>query len=253
MSMEIRPYDKFSCVYSQGWGSYSPRYATIIYRSKEWGLEARSIWDVSCGTGNLLERLQEDDDAGRLDLAGSDISEPMLEQAGKRIPTIPLTHGDMATIDMGRTFDLIVCAFDSINYMQTASDVTRTFHNIYRHLRPNGLFLFDFNTPELFRDLHNRLLTHEYDGIVFRHIMEWEEAGSIAVTIFDFGDGEPEIHRQRAYTYAEMEGLVYSAGFEIAAWFDGSSFRELDFPPYGVNKPILVVRRAADDSIEGAR
>lgn len=246
MSTEIRPYDKFSRVYSKGWGSYSPRYATIIYRAKEWGREARSIWDVSCGTGNLLARLEADDRLGTLELIGSDISEPMLEQARKRIPKIPLLQGDMSTIDMGKTFDLVVCAFDSINYIQTPADVTRTLHNVYRHLRPNGLFLFDFNTPELFRDLHNRLLTHEFDGIVFKHIMEWEEEESIAVTIFDFGDGEPEIHRQRAYTYGEIERIVYTAGFEIMAWFDGSSFRELDFPPYGVNKPIIVARRPED-------
>lgn len=243
MSKEIRPYDKFSRVYSQGWGSYSPRYASIICRSKEWGLEARSIWDVSCGTGNLLARLEADDRTGKLELVGSDISEPMLGHARKRVPKIPFIRGDMAIIDMGRTFDLIVCAFDSINYMRTPAEVLRTLDNMYRHLRPNGLFLFDFNTPELFRDLHNRLLTHEFDGIAFRHIMEWDEKESMAITTFDFGDGEPEIHRQRAYTYAEMEGLIYRSGFEIAAWFDGSSFRELDFPPYGVNKPIIVARR----------
>ena len=68
-------------------------------------MSAKSVLDVGCGTGELLRLAREAGHTGRL--CGLDPAEAMLEQARKR-RDIDWVHGDLASVDWRREFDLIV-------------------------------------------------------------------------------------------------------------------------------------------------
>ena len=68
-------------------------------------MSAKSVLDVGCGTGELLRLAREAGQTARL--CGLDPAEAMLEQARKR-RDIEWVHGDLASVDWRREFDLIV-------------------------------------------------------------------------------------------------------------------------------------------------
>jgi SAM-dependent methyltransferase len=52
-------------------------------------------------------------------------------------------QGDIRTASVGRVFDAVISLFHVVSYQTQNVDVVRTFSNAARHLRPNGVFLFD--------------------------------------------------------------------------------------------------------------
>jgi SAM-dependent methyltransferase len=100
-----------------------------------------SVLDLGCGTGGHLLPL------GRrgYDIAGVDRSEIMLAAARRKIAELPahLVQGDVRTINLGRTFDVVISMFAVMSYMTTTTDLLDAFRTARRHLTPGGLFCFD--------------------------------------------------------------------------------------------------------------
>jgi ubiquinone/menaquinone biosynthesis C-methylase UbiE len=107
---------------------------------------ARSVLDVGCGTGRQLELLAE-----RYETAGIDISPGMLEVARHRCPDTSFSVEDMASFDLGRTFDVVLCLFSAIGYVRTVERLQSAVAAMARHLEPGGLLLIEpWFTPEAF-------------------------------------------------------------------------------------------------------
>ncbi|MBN9334456.1 class I SAM-dependent methyltransferase [Devosia sp.] len=111
------------------------------------GGAARSVLELACGSGRVALPLAE---SGARVTAG-DLSKTMLEQArtaakrdGSRVEFLEL---DMRDFDLGRQFDAIVVAANSLMHLLTAEDLGGTFDAIRRHLAPNGVLAFDVFVP----------------------------------------------------------------------------------------------------------
>ncbi len=70
----------------------------------------------------------------------TDISEAMLSQSKRLNPDCEHVQGDMRTLALSRTFDLVF-AHDAIDYMTSEGDLELAIRNAHRHLRPGGLFV----------------------------------------------------------------------------------------------------------------
>jgi ubiquinone/menaquinone biosynthesis C-methylase UbiE len=70
---------------------------------------ARSLLDVACGTGEHLRHLRR-----WYEVTGTDLDVGMLGQARTQVPDVTLLEGDMRTLALGATFDVVVCLFSSI-------------------------------------------------------------------------------------------------------------------------------------------
>jgi SAM-dependent methyltransferase len=103
---------------------------------------ARSVLELACGTGSVLERLEPD-----YELTGVDLSAEMLEVAAKKLPRARFVQGDMTEVSLGETFDVVLCVFDSINHLLTFEAWEAVFDRAREHLNPGGIFVFDVNTP----------------------------------------------------------------------------------------------------------
>ena len=99
---------------------------------------ARTLLDVACGTGGHLLHLKD-----RYDLTGVDLDPGMLEVASRQLPDIPLVPADMRTLDLGRTFDAVICLFSSVGYLADTGELDTSVGGMARHLNPGGVLVVD--------------------------------------------------------------------------------------------------------------
>jgi SAM-dependent methyltransferase len=102
---------------------------------------ARSVLEIACGTGAVLEHF-----VPNFDVEGLDLSLAMLKKAKKRFGPARFLQQDMRNFSTGRTYDVILCVFNSINHLHKFTDWKKVFKSAYRHLNPGGIFVFDIMT-----------------------------------------------------------------------------------------------------------
>ncbi|WP_051865161.1 class I SAM-dependent methyltransferase [Streptomyces griseus] len=100
---------------------------------------ARSLLDLACGTGQHLRCFAE----LFSEVAGLELSEPMLAVARARLPRVRCHQGDMRSFDLGRRFDVITCMFGSIGYLATTRELADALRRVARHLSPGGAVVVD--------------------------------------------------------------------------------------------------------------
>ncbi|MFA5145032.1 MAG: class I SAM-dependent methyltransferase [Candidatus Omnitrophota bacterium] len=135
------------------------RYYDIIYKDKDYPKECIyieklfkkfigghiEILDIACGTGNHLLPFINKGYA----ISGIDLSSAMIEAAKRKIPSgisskIDLQVASMQNFRMKKRFDVIILMFSAINYLTEYRDLKKTIINIRTHLKPGGVFIFDF-------------------------------------------------------------------------------------------------------------
>ena len=127
---------------------YAERAAQLdrLIRKWEQPMPDNILLDLACGTGSLSEAF------ARLnwDVIGIDGSEEMLSEAldKKYDSGLPVQYlkQDMRKLDLFGCISVTVCALDSLNHLQTAEDVRRTFERVNLFSNAGALFLFDVNT-----------------------------------------------------------------------------------------------------------
>jgi len=112
--------------------------------------EAKSLLDVGCGTGLLLAELKE-----KFSVQGVDLDSGMLDVARARLTGVPLHEGNMIDLDLGETFDVVVCLFSSIGYTAELELMRQAVARMAAHLsRPGVLMIDPWIMPEMWRDDH---------------------------------------------------------------------------------------------------
>ena len=91
--------------------------------------------ELGTGGGHFLSHLTDIVDATAVDL-----SESMLENARRLNPGVAHIVGDMRSIRLERTFD-VVLIHDAIAYITSEEDLAATFATARAHLEPGGLFM----------------------------------------------------------------------------------------------------------------
>lgn len=110
--------------------------AEILSVLRERAPHARTLLELGSGGGHVAYYLKH-----AFDCHLTDLSEPMLEGSRRLNPECAHSAGDMRTLDLGRTFDLVL-AHDAIDYMASEEDLRAAFHTAWRHLAPGGVACF---------------------------------------------------------------------------------------------------------------
>lgn len=95
------------------------------------------VLDAGCGTGNFLQYLCRD-----FDVTGVDLSKEMLAIAAQKCPEVKLIEANVKTMNAGE-FDVVCMLSAVLGYQQSNADVVVTLLNVNKHLRKDGLFIFD--------------------------------------------------------------------------------------------------------------
>jgi len=99
---------------------------------------ARTLLDVACGTGAHLAELRQ-----WYEVEGADLSPAMLSVARERLPGVPLHQADMRTLDLGRSFDAVICLFSSIGYVSDPAEMRSAVGHLAAHVAPGGVLILD--------------------------------------------------------------------------------------------------------------
>jgi SAM-dependent methyltransferase len=98
-----------------------------------------SVLDAGCGTGRIATELAR----RGIDIVGVDLDARMLDRAREQAPDLDWRLGDLATIDLGRTFDLILLAGNVMLFLTPGTEA-QVVRNIARHLAPGGILVAGF-------------------------------------------------------------------------------------------------------------
>jgi SAM-dependent methyltransferase len=128
----------YDLVYEAAGKNYADESSQLHELIQAYDPGATRLLDVACGTGAHLAQLRQ-----WYSVAGVDLDPSMLAVARRRLPDVELVEADMRTLNLGRTFDAVVCLFSSIGYMPSVGDLDLAVAAMARHLEPNGVLVID--------------------------------------------------------------------------------------------------------------
>lgn len=76
-------------------------------------------------------------------MIATDVSLGMLDVARKNFPDIHFQQADMLDLNLGKTFDVIVCLFSSIGYVKSYKNLNKTIKNFVQHLKKGGVIIIE--------------------------------------------------------------------------------------------------------------
>lgn len=215
------------------------------------GGETAQLLDLACGSGSLAAELT----ARGVDVIGVDGSADMLavarEKATESGQDILYLCQDMRELDLYGTADGAVCMLDSLNHVLSTRDLLEIFRRLGLFIAPDGLFVFDVNTP------HKHAVTLADNTFVFERpelMCVWRNRyfprrGEVAMALDFFEqnpDGTYERYedevRERAYSLPTWKRLLEQTGFELLAVYGERSF---EAPKPDADRWVLVARNHA--------
>jgi ubiquinone/menaquinone biosynthesis C-methylase UbiE len=232
--------------------SYSGRHAELydlFYTDKPYAAEAAfvdqclgkysagpvdRVLEIACGTGTHAFHLEKP----RREIVATDYSEGMLRRADRKAAEkssrVEFQLQDMTQLDIsGAPFDAVICLFDAIGYVQTNEALAKVFSGVHKHLRPDGLFVFEF--------WHAAAMLRHYDPV---RVRRWKtddatvlrisetsldtanQLSRVTYSIYELNDNGTysaltETQVNRYFLLQEMAAWLTSSGFAPVKWFAG--------------------------------
>ena len=210
--------------------SYADNIKTIIEAR---GLEDPYILEMGCGTGNLTKELA----SYGYEILAFDNSMEMLNMAFPKLvdkDRVNLIYADIKHFDFNSNYDVIISLLDVINYFTDEKELKKMFENVYRGLRPGGVFIFDLNSYNKLKVLlADNTYVYEYENIFYT----WENKmeGDLIHFYLNFfvrnKDNKYERIREsqveRYYSIEYIESLLTEVGFEKIEYIDEDSKGEV--------------------------
>ncbi len=184
-------------------------------------VQPHTVLDLACGTGSLSVLLAE----RGYQVTGVDCSEDMLSQAEQKAQQLAgarpfFVCQRMEKLHLAEPVDAVICALDSLNYLQKPADCRRTLRRVYDALRPGGLFVFDINTPYKLRALDGQVFLDETDDVYCVWRTEYHEKTRLCYYGMDIFQKRGahwqrsfEEHIEYAYTPQELTDWLEQTGF----------------------------------------
>ncbi|GAA3291011.1 class I SAM-dependent methyltransferase [Dactylosporangium vinaceum] len=172
-----------------------------------------SVLELGCGTGQKLIPIASDGHR----CAGLDRSPDMLAEARRKADAAgvapALVQGDMRDFDLGRTFDFVFIAANSLLHLHRTDDLAGCFRSVRRHLAPGGRFVFDVFNPSV------RLLAGA-DGVRrTRASFPDPDLGTVSVDVTETYDAPAQVTRGTWYLSTDDEPDFAVAPLEVRSIF----------------------------------
>jgi SAM-dependent methyltransferase len=237
--------------------SYSGRHAELydlFYMDKPYAAEAafvdhclseysvgpiNRLLEIACGTGTHAFHLERPD----RQIIATDYSEAMLlrakQKAAEKSSQVEFQLQDMTRLALaGAPFDAVICLFDAIGYVATNEALEKVFRGVHKHLRPDGLFIFEF--------WHAAAMLRYYDPV---RVRRWKtddsqvlrisettldtpnQLSSVIYSIYELKNNGTysaltETQVNRYFLLQEMAAWLTQSGFTPVKWFAGFTDNE---------------------------
>jgi SAM-dependent methyltransferase len=189
--------------------------------------DARSVFDLGCGTGQLAASLAD----GR-DVVGADPAGAMLAVARHRPGGAQVTWVQSAaqSLRLGRTFDLVLLSGHAFQVFLTDVDQRSVLATIAQHLARGGRFVFDTRNPaaEEWREWTPERSRRSLDHPVLGNVEAWNDVSQDAATgivtyethyrVLDGGQVFSASSKIRFTARNELAALLDDAGLAVDEW-----------------------------------
>jgi SAM-dependent methyltransferase len=188
--------------------------AVDFYRA-EADRQGGCVLELGCGTGHKLIPIASDGHP----CMGLELSPDMLaaaqRKADERGVEVEWVQGDMREFDLGRTFDLVLIAANSLLHLHEAEDLVDCFRSVRRHLAPGARLIFDVFNPSV------RMLA-QADGVRRRRdrlSFVDPDRGVVHVDVAETYDAAAQVTHGRWYFSTDSEADFVVAPLEIRSIF----------------------------------
>ncbi|WP_205620932.1 class I SAM-dependent DNA methyltransferase [Intrasporangium chromatireducens] len=111
--------------------------------------QSGTVLELGCGTGHKLIPIASDGHpCTGLELAPEMLAEAQ-RKAHERGVEVEWVQGDMRDFHLGRTFDLVFIAANSLLHLHETADLLSCFRCVRAHLAPGARFFFDVFNPNV--------------------------------------------------------------------------------------------------------
>lgn len=110
--------------------------AFVLRAAARIGFSLQSVLDAGCGTGRVAVEL----DRRGANAEGTDIDGAMLDAARQKAPHLRWHHGDLATLDLGKAFTVVVAAGNVILFVDPEHRPAAAA-GMARHVAPGGVLI----------------------------------------------------------------------------------------------------------------
>jgi SAM-dependent methyltransferase len=160
--------------------------------------EPRSVLDAGCGTGRVAVELARHG----IDVVGADIDASMLATARRRAPELTWVASDLAALDLGRTFDVVVMA-GNVPLFTPPGTRAALVAGVARHVAPTGMLVAGFSTDRGYS-------VEDYDGHAAAAGLELAERFATwdRQPFAEGGDYAVSVHRRRVGSAAGANSVT---------------------------------------------
>jgi SAM-dependent methyltransferase len=166
------------------------------------------VLEMACGTGRILLPLVAEVGSG----AGVDASASMIRRARSKAATLGLAAsadlrvGDIRTVDLGKTFPLVVIPYSSLFQLATEADLVAALRNAHCHAERGATVAADVFVPNLANMKARQGLTYLVADVPVgrsdARVLVWEHTS--------YDGGLRKVVRRRIYEAVNRDGLVLS-------------------------------------------
>jgi len=181
----------------------------------------QNVLELACGTANISTRLV----LKGFHVDACDISYDMLRIAAHKSLKPNLYQASLTDSIPKHDYQLIVCMFDSVNYLLKSSQISQMLAEVYKALAEGGLFIFDistlYNSEENFADICS--MQRSKDGYLVHQswfeTIQLKQKSSLHYfkkSVLSYQHSFEE-HTQRVYYCAEMIELISNSSLKLVA------------------------------------
>ena len=188
--------------------------AVDFYRA-EADRQGGCVLELGCGTGHKLIPIASDGHP----CTGLELSSDMLTEAQRkadeRALAVEWVQGDMRDFDLGRTFDLVIIAANSLLHLHETADLLSCLRSVRAHLAPGARFVFDVFNPSV------RLLA-DADGVRrTRDVLSFvdPDRGDVRVEVAETYDAAAQVTRGTWHFSTDVEPDFVVAPLELRSIF----------------------------------
>ena len=186
------------------------------------------ILDLGCGSGNVTLPLS----ARGYGMVGVDISEEMLSYAREKDEDgrVLWLCQDMRSFELYGTVEAAACTLDGINHLTSKDDVLKCLSLVHNYLVPDGIFVFDINSPYKFKSVYgDNAYILEDEGV----LCAWQNTYNpkthlcrFDISVFEEAEDGSYLRsdvsaKERMYTVRAVEDMLKKTGFTLLEITDG--------------------------------
>ncbi|WP_432080433.1 class I SAM-dependent methyltransferase [Streptomyces sp. WAC 04229] len=192
--------------------------------------DARTLLDLGCGTGRDLELLTQ-----YFDCIGVELQPGLVDYARATRPGLDIRLGDMRSVRLGHTADVLACLGNSLAYVHDNQDIQAVFRTFAAHAHPGTLLVLCCPVAPIERDGPHEAQVETDEGTAHVTISyQWDLRIQINTMhrhwVFDSGGEVWDVVRRRVLGPRELELYATLAGFDVIEIADETGAAALTGP-----------------------